>query len=148
MRENRCLVVRGGLKAFKAILEDVVRSLYEYNSIARRYGVYLKPVHIVVRDYGYERRTYYYVGRYWWRIEYAGRSGRTSKVRWKYLGIEKPPEARDLPDPPPNPLEGLRFYAVGDDVYIERSVYERYRWVFEGYPVEPAEKCPRLRGRK
>ena len=137
---GRCLRVRGGLRAVRAALERYLRQLYSYNSMARRHGVYLKPVHVVVRSVGGVRRTYYYVGRYWWRVEYAGKSGRTSRLRWRYLGREKPRElSGSLPDPPPNPLEGLSFYAVGDDVYVSEEVYQRFRWVFEGYEVEECE---------
>ncbi len=115
------------------MLEDVLKSFYEYNSRIRDKGFYLKPVHIVSRSVGGVKRTYYYVGRYWWRLEYAGKRGKTSKVRWRYVGREKPP---DLPEPPPNPLEGLRFYAVGNDVYLDRKTFEKYRWVFAGHSVE------------
>jgi hypothetical protein len=136
VRRRDCLRVVGGLNAFKAVLELYLRKLYEYNTLARRYGVYLKPVHIVVRVVGAEKRTYYYVGRYWWRIEYAGKQGRTSRLRWKYIGREKPAELKDvLPDPPRNPLEGLKFYAIGDDVVVDRETYEKFSWVFAGRKV-------------
>ena len=110
----------------------MLKDIYRYNASIRGTGYYLKPVHMVARSVGGERRTYYYIGRYWWRLSYAGKSGRTSRVRWTYVGREKPP---GLPEPPANPFEGLRFYVVGDDVFLDKDVYARFRWLFEGFKV-------------
>jgi hypothetical protein len=87
------------MKKIVAILLDSYRqALYEYNRTIKRFGVYLKPLHIVVRKYPYgEKRLYYYFGRYWYILKKEG-----SNLKWIYLGKEKPfPE---LPDPPINPL--------------------------------------------
>ncbi len=96
-------------------------------------GYYLKPVH-----YAYyttasgERRRYTYIGRYWYRLERRG-----GRIRWKYVGREKPRELEGYPDPPPNPLEGLRFARVGDsdDVLLDWGGYQRFQWLFEGLEV-------------
>lgn len=71
--------------------------LYSYNNIAKRYGLYLKPVHIAVKRCRQGTKVYHYYGRYWYRIEYRG-----GKLVWRYVGKEKP--LNDMPDPPLNPF--------------------------------------------
>jgi hypothetical protein len=85
-------------KIVTTLLDSYRQALYEYNRTIKRFGVYLKPLHIVVKKYPYgEKRLYYYFGRYWYILEKKG-----SNLKWIYLGKEKPfPE---LPDPPINPL--------------------------------------------
>ncbi|MEL9939848.1 MAG: hypothetical protein QW632_03780 [Ignisphaera sp.] len=79
-------------------LLDLYRiQLYEYNRMIKSYGVYLKPMHIVVKKSATGLKTYYYFGRYWYRIETVN-----SRVKWIYLGSRKPFE--NIPDPPINPI--------------------------------------------
>ncbi len=71
--------------------------LYEYNRKVSKYGVYLKPLHIVTKQYANTTKTYYYYGRYWYRL-----IRKEGKLKWIYLGTIKP--YAYLPDPPLNPL--------------------------------------------
>ncbi len=135
--------VRGGLYAVKKLLSAYVRSLYRYNQLVRGRGYYLKPIHTVTRRLPDGTRiVYQYIGRYWWKISYCGKKGRTSRVCWKYVGREKPKELSDLPDPPPNPLVGLRYRVEGDDVILDEDDYERFKWVFAGYEVTVVDEEP------
>jgi len=88
------------------------------------------------------RKIYQYIGRYWWKISYCGKRGKTSRVCWKYVGREKPKELQDLPDPPPNPLSGLHYIVDGDDVILDERMYERFKWVFSAYKVEEVDEEP------
>lgn len=132
------VLIRGGLRAIEELLEEYKRLIYRYNELLRGTGLYLKPMHVVTRETRLGRLRYIYIGRYWWRVSYAGKSGKTSRVKWVYLGREKPPEASSLPDPPEHPVAGLTYAIVnGGDVVLRREVYERYRWLFEGYEAVP-----------
>ncbi|KSW12232.1 hypothetical protein CF15_05620 [Pyrodictium occultum] len=122
-----------GLEAVERLLEEYRRRIYRYNSLIRGTGFYLKPMHIVTKNTPEGKRTYYYIGRYWWRVLYQGKSGSTSRVKWIYVGREKPRELEGYPDPPEHPVAGLRFTVEGRDIILDRRVYEKYRWVFEGY---------------
>lgn len=81
--------------------------LYEYNSMIKGKGYYLKPFHIVTKRYRGGRKTYYYYGKYWYKLSLQG-----SKLRWNYVGNRKP--IQDLPDPPVNPLIFIRVIDNGD----------------------------------
>ncbi len=128
----RYLLVKGGRRALEEVLERYLRDIYRYNSMLRGTSYYLKPVHMVTRSTRYGRLRYVYIGRYWWRLEY-----RDGKLRWRYVGREKPEELRDKPDPPRNPLAGLVYAVSGEDVIVREDVYKRYKWVFEGLTVVP-----------
>ena len=136
--EQCIVVVRDGLRRVKEVLENYLSELYEYNSRIRGTGYYLKPVHMVTKWRGNSKRTYYYYGRYWWRLEYRGRRGKTSLVRWVYVGREKP---EGLPEPPRNPLEGLKFYVIDGDVYMSCNMFRKFKWIFEGLKVICVEGC-------
>lgn len=87
--------------------------IYNYNSLIKSRGYYLKPVHIVTRQSPDGTKvTYYYYGRYWYKLE---KDQTTKKLKWKYLGKEKPDPS--LPDPPPFQLEGLVIKKY--DSYVE-----------------------------
>jgi len=131
--------VRGGYRALEAALEEHKRLIYEYNTLLRGTGYYLKPVHIVTRRTSNGKARYLYIGRYWWRLSYAGKKGHTSRVQWIYVGKEKPEELGSLPDPPTSPLQGLTVRIEGDDVVLDEKLYQRYRWLFEGY--EAVREC-------
>ncbi len=102
------------------LIDDVFREyqklVREYNKKIRESGYYLKPVHIVVKKVNNEVRIYRYYGRYWWRVEYLGKKGGRSIIKWIYIGREKP---KGLENPPKNPLEGIVVYKVkGDDEHL------------------------------
>ncbi len=136
----RCRIrVRNGYQAIKAVLEDFLKEVYRYNSLLKGTGFYLKPVHIVTRRLSDGTRLrYMYIGRYWWRLSYEPKRRGGKGLRWRYVGREKPPELHGYPDPPTSPLHGLHVIVDGDDVLIDCKLYERYRWVFEGYTAEHA----------
>ncbi len=67
-----------------------------------------------------------------------GKKGKTSLIKWIYLGREKPKELYNYPDPPPNPLSGLRYRVEGRDIIIESQIYSRYKEIFKGYKQEEA----------
>jgi hypothetical protein len=127
--------VKGGWRAIEQLLEDYKSRIYKYNSTISKTGFYLKPVHVVVKSTSAGKRKYIYIGRYWWKISYVGRQGKTSRIRWVYVGTEKPRELIGYPDPPPHPLVGLSLAVEGDDVILDESMYRRFSWLFKGYQV-------------
>ncbi len=82
--------------------------LYEYNSMIKGTGYYLKPFHIVTKKYRGSKKTYYYYGKYWYRLSLQG-----SKLKWRYIGNRKP--LQNLPDPPINPLIFTRVVSHGNE---------------------------------
>jgi len=84
-------------RLFNALLDYYKRALYEYNNEAKRFGFYLKPVHIVVKDTLKGRMVYNYYGRYWYKLAKSN-----GKIKWIYVGVAKP--IKELPEPPLNPL--------------------------------------------
>lgn len=133
----RLLLVKKGLEAVARLLEEYKRDLYSYNSMIRETGYYLKPVHIVVKNTVDGRKRYVYVGRYWWRIVYTGKKGKTSRIKWIYVGKEKPQELKNYPDPPGNPLVGFSFIPVDNgDILVREDVFKRYSWLFTGHEYE------------
>jgi len=138
----RKLVVKGGLRRIENYLEEYRELIYKYNSMIKDSGYYLKPTHIVVKkDPTGAKRTYVYIGRYWWKIHYAGKKGKTSIVKWIYIGKEKPKELHNMPDPPSSPLLGLSFTILENgDVVLRDDVYKRYSWLFKGLPTEEYSK--------
>jgi hypothetical protein len=121
--------ILGGLKVIEEILDSVKRRVYEYNSLISQYGYYLKPVHKVYKTLSDGRkRIYEYYGRYWWRLE-----RRRGRLVWIYVGNVKP---KGLPEFPPHELEGLSIIREGDDVVINCEVYDKFKELFSGLPVE------------
>lgn len=109
-------------KEFQEILdklEEYRRKIYEYNKLVSGKGFRLKPLHIVVKKQNNTTVKYLYFGRYWYKVVYVGRSGKTSKVKWIYLGKEKPDNT--LPDPPKHPLEGIVVKIDDTGVYLISS---------------------------
>jgi hypothetical protein len=92
--------------------------LYEYNSVIKKTGYYLKPLHIVVKKYGSGIKTYYYYGKYWYRVVSQG-----SKIKWYYISSVKP--LQDLPDPPINPL--ILIKVINNDNRDCLCILEDYR---------------------
>ncbi|MET1101789.1 MAG: hypothetical protein ABWW69_04855 [Pyrodictiaceae archaeon] len=129
---KRCIRIINGIRIIKDFMEKYKRELYAYNSMISETGYYLKPVHIVVRTMpNGEKRSYYYYGRYWWKIVYIGKRGRTSRIKWKYLGKRKPLELSKYPEPPPNPLEGLSYYVQDNDIIVRKKIYEAFKNIFK-----------------
>ncbi len=126
-------IINGRARLVKA-MDDFLKSIYEYNSIVRKKGYYLKPYHVVVRKTKGGVRRYYYYGRYWYRVRYVGKKGRTSIVKWEYVGKSKPEES--LPDPPSNPLEGIVFLVEGEDVILREEDYHKIKDLFKGLKVQ------------
>lgn len=95
---------------------DVYRdSLYSYNTIVKRFGVYLKPIHIVVKKSSNGVKVYHYYGKYWYKVVYS-----KGKVRWIYIGREKP--VPEIPNPPINPLTVIKVVGGKGDkacIFIE-----------------------------
>ncbi len=132
--------VVGGRKVLKKIMEDFLHELYRYNSIVKRYGYYLKPYHMVTYRSSSNVKRYYYYGRYWYKVRYTGKKGKTSLVKWEYVGRTKP--LQQLPDPPKHPLENTVFLVEGDDVLLRDEDYLRLKEYFRGLRVivEPDKK--------
>jgi hypothetical protein len=123
--------VKNGRFYLEKALEEYIRLIYRYNTLIRETGYYLKPVHIVTKKTNDGKKTYIYIGRYWWKIKYVGKRGRTSRIKWIYVGKEKPAELKDYPDPPYHPLAGLKVVIDGNDVLIDEKTLRKYRWLFE-----------------
>ena len=132
--------VVGGRERLKRIVEEFLRELYDYNSVVKQYGYYLKPYHVVTYKTASGVKKYYYYGRYWYKVRYVGKKGRTSLVKWEYVGREKP--LRELPDPPRHPLEDTVFLVEGEDVLLRDEDYLRLKEYFKGLKiiVEPEKK--------
>uniref|UniRef100_A0A7J3ZLP8 Uncharacterized protein n=1 Tax=Fervidicoccus fontis TaxID=683846 RepID=A0A7J3ZLP8_9CREN len=123
--------VRVDEKKLREAIRSYLQDIYKYN---RRIGgnYYLKPVHIVYkRGPEGEIKEYRYYGRYWYAVEYYGKSRGKSVIKWLYLGRNKP---RGVPPPPKNPLEGLRYYTIRGEpryLYVDSKTLERFSWFFE-----------------
>jgi len=101
-----------------ALLEIYKLKLYEYNRKISTFKVYLKPLHIVTKQHGNKAKTYYYYGRYWYKI-----FRKDGKLKWVYLGSTKPYDF--LPDPPLNPLTLIEMRYANNLVCIHIVDEER-----------------------
>ncbi|MEM1750607.1 MAG: hypothetical protein QW369_05150 [Desulfurococcaceae archaeon] len=97
-------------RIYEEAIENYKKELYSYNNAIRHYGYYLKPMHIVCRRTRSGLVKYIYYGRYWYKVKYLGKYRGTSKVKWVYVGRNKPDPR--LPDPPIHPLNGLVIRVV------------------------------------
>lgn len=119
------LSIRGSTEIFarlNIIMAELLPVIYEYNNKIRHTGFYLKPVHISTRRL--QDGTvikYYYYGRYWYKLEKPS----PSKIKWIYIGREKP--SPELPDPPPNPLEGVVVKKYDGRIEIEFGNEQLFR---------------------
>ncbi len=86
------MLIRVNEKQFDEVLHKLKSMVYDYNSKIKEFGVYLKPYHIVYKN----GKKYIYVGKYWYRLEKI-----RGKLRWIYLGKDKPIES--MPNPPKIP---------------------------------------------
>ncbi|AFZ71149.1 hypothetical protein Calag_1444 [Caldisphaera lagunensis DSM 15908] len=107
------------------ILNEIKEKIYLYNTEISKKSYYLKPVHKVYKTKADKKKIIYeYYGRYWWK--------RINK-KFIYSGIAKP---KFLPNPPENPLEGLSIVREGNDVILDCSLYEKFKWIFKDRKVE------------
>lgn len=117
----RCLGEKDVIKKINLLLSDYLTTIYMYNSVIKARNYYLKPVHIVTKKKASgEKIKYYYYGRYWYRIERSS----NGRIKWIYIGKEKP--ISSLPDPPKNPLEGLVVKIDGDELEIIATTKELF----------------------
>ncbi len=112
------------LQLLNTFLEVYRVKLYEYNREVSKFGVYLKPLHIVTKQYANTTKTYYYYGRYWYRL-----IRKEGKLKWIYLGTTKP--YTHLPDPPLNPLTLIEIkdrenlsciYVINNEISIKSLI--------------------------
>lgn len=122
--------VIGGTARAKKILEEYIRMVKEYNKQIRETGFYLAPVEIIPRRdprNPHKVKYDYYYGRYWYL--YIG-----VKERGKYLYVGRKKPLETLPDPPKNPLEGVKIWFDGEDILIPEDQFDRVKDLFKGYP--------------
>ncbi|MBS7643520.1 hypothetical protein KEJ26_02905 [Candidatus Bathyarchaeota archaeon] len=135
MPGTQVLIVNGSA-ALARIEQQYQKILREYNEklqkLHKRY--YLKPKHTVYTRRG--RRVYTYHGRYWWKIEYLGRKGKASRIRWHYVPLGSTPKSVDASDPPQNPLQGLKYQKFSNgDLLMDEAIFEKFKHVFQNCPV-------------
>ena len=123
------IIVFNGVEIIREIVSEYLKILSEYNKLVYKMGYYLKPKHVVYKKTSMGRVKYVYYGRYWWKLAYDGKRGKTSRVKWIYIGLTRP---EGVPNPPENPLEGLKVRIAGCDVVLDREVYERFKDYFRG----------------
>jgi len=111
------LRIKDGYKVVMELFTPYRRRIYEYNSLIRETGYYLKPIHVVVKKVDNTRSKYVYFGRYWYRVV----RNPNGRIQWIYVGREKPDP--QLPEPPLNPFEGLRIIVYEDDVIVDEHTY-------------------------
>lgn len=103
-------------KVLHTLIDEYRTALYNYNTMIKKYGVYLKPIHIVVKKTSEGAKVYHYYGKYWYKVIYSN-----GRLRWIYIGKEKPfPE---LPNPPLNPITVVKIINRGDSnscVYVDK----------------------------
>ncbi len=129
--------VIGARRHFERLVEKYKVEIYRYNEFIKNTGYYLKPVHMVYkRDRDGRLRVYRYVAKYWWRIFYIGRRGKTSRIKWIYVGSRMPyhPDLM-LNPPPPSPFEGIGYAVEGEDVLLTDEAYRRVKSLLKGFPV-------------
>lgn len=126
----------GGVHRLRKIREELLERLREYNDKIKSTGFFLVPVKEIKVKISWpsglvEERRYQYYGRYWY-MYVSDRSGRG--LRPVYVGRSKPLET--LPDPPEDPLKGVRIYYDGEDLLVPEDQFERVKDLFKGYPVQ------------
>ncbi len=119
-RMTKSVRVKGGYGLIMSIFTPYRVRIYAYNSQIRDTGYYLKPVHMVYKKLEGRKVKYMYFGRYWYRV-YRAREGGRSKIKWIYVGRDKPDP--QLPEPPINPLEGIAVIVDGDDVLVDEKAF-------------------------
>jgi len=132
--------VIGPLAKLERVLRDIMdrymTELYRYNELIKSYGYYLKPMHIVTRRTSNGIRRYYYFGKYWYKLSYEGKRGKTSRVKWIYVGRNKP--LPEIPDPPPNPLDLLMVKIDNNSIRLyvsSNKMIKKIIELFKGFKV-------------
>ncbi|MGC8909926.1 MAG: hypothetical protein ACP5O5_05005 [Fervidicoccaceae archaeon] len=121
------------------ILEKIKGYFKSYNKSISGSGYYLKPIHFSSRQVEGKKRKYVYLGRYWWKVLYLGRTKEGKvKLKWIYVGKTKP---SGLPEPPDNPLEGV-------SIYIKEGEDDFYFIDLKGEKIELIEKIEKILGKK
>ncbi len=106
------------------LLDEYKSELYRYNTLIRNTEYYLKPVHkVYYKGVDGTRIIYEYYGTYWWKKKKKG-----YKTYLEYIGKDKPEHS--LPDPPRNPLAGVRIGRGEDYFIIPASVFLEYSKIF------------------
>lgn len=120
IRESPSILVKLNL-----VIGEMLPAFYEYNNKIRHTGFYLKPVHISTRRLQDGTAiSYYYYGRYWYRLE----KDPLGRLKWVYIGKDKP--VPELPDPPRNPLEGVVIKKYDGTVEIVFASEELFREIY------------------
>ncbi|HDN01792.1 MAG: hypothetical protein DRO10_02205 [Thermoprotei archaeon] len=124
VKTPKSVKISGGYDLVMELFSPYRLRIYDYNTQIRDSGYYLKPLHLVYKRFGDRKVKYVYFGRYWYRIYKvpADEEGRRSRLKWIYVGREKPDPA--LPDPPLNPLEGLAIIVEGKDIFVDENTFE------------------------
>ncbi len=120
-RARKSLRIKEGYNLLMNIFSPYRLRIYRYNEEIKNSGYYLKPLHMVYRSIEGRKLKYVYFGRYWYRV-YKSREGKKTRLRWIYVGRDKPDP--HLPEPPINPLEGLAAVVEGDDVLVDERTFE------------------------
>jgi len=115
---KRTIRLREGYSLLMNIFSPYRSRIYKYNEVIKDSGYYLKPLHIVYRTINKYRVKYLYFGRYWYRV-YKSKGKNKSKIRWIYIGRDKPDP--HLPDPPINPFEGIAVIADSEDILVDEK---------------------------
>ncbi|MEM2296187.1 MAG: hypothetical protein QW775_05800 [Ignisphaera sp.] len=103
-------------KVLKTLVDEYRTTLYSYNTMIKKYGVYLKPIHIVVKKTSEGAKVYHYYGKYWYKVVYSN-----GRLRWVYIGREKP--FPWIPNPPLNPITTVKIINRGSDtscIYVDK----------------------------
>lgn len=135
MSRMQVLVVNGST-ALASIEQQYQKNLGDYNEMLQKLQktYYLKPKHTVYTRRG--RHVYNYHGRYWWKIEYLGRKGKTSRIRWHYVPLGVTQKPLDVPDPPKDPLLGLKYQKFANgDLLMDVAIYEKFKHLFRNCSV-------------
>ncbi len=109
--------IKGGYRVIMDLYTPYRIKIYEYNSKIKESGYYLKPIHVVHKEVGDRKVKYIYFGRYWYRVV----RNRGRKLRWVYVGKEKPDP--HLPDPPLTPFEGIGVAVDNGDILVSENVF-------------------------
>ncbi|MCE4615272.1 MAG: hypothetical protein F7B60_07080 [Desulfurococcales archaeon] len=110
------IALQGCMGILEKLLDDYRTSIYAYNSMIKKTGFYLKPVHKVYYKNSHGTKIIYeYHGMYWWKKQKKG-----YKVYLKYYGKQKP---EGLPDPPVNPLSGVIIDKTEGLIIVPKSLF-------------------------
>ncbi|MEM0037470.1 MAG: hypothetical protein QW772_00835 [Zestosphaera sp.] len=118
------VAVIDGYPLLMKLYEPYKHRINEYNLTIKDSGYYLKPLHFVYLKSPNKLVSikYVYFGRYWYRVhKLTNPRKHNSKVRWIYIGKEKPDPT--LPDPPLNPFEGIYVLAFESDILLSEKSY-------------------------